>query len=191
MVHCALTPAVKIDDATYPGAAMNKTNNLRRATGSSIAAIGEPIVIRGRVLDEKCLPVSNARVEIWHADYQGLLRHPPTGDNQNADKNFLGSGIAETNNLGEYSFLTILPGRENATSAPFANIRVSKAGFPSLSTRVYFADMMANDKDLVLNAIIQEQQPLLMAETIREEDSKNRAYLFNIVLRGKAPYKKY
>ncbi|MCB2082325.1 MAG: hypothetical protein KDD76_06765, partial [Rickettsiales bacterium] len=108
ILDCALTPEVETVSITYPGTAkINRTNNLRRKTGSAWVAKGVPVLIKGRVLDERCVPVPHALVEIWQADSKGR-----TLDGKGThimDPFFQGSGAAYTNNVGEYSFLTVYP----------------------------------------------------------------------------------
>jgi protocatechuate 3,4-dioxygenase beta subunit len=74
------------------------------------AALGERIVVAGRLLDEDGRPVRHAMVELWQANAAGRYDHP--GDTHDAplDPNFSGQGRVFTNAEGWYRFQTIKPG---------------------------------------------------------------------------------
>lgn len=65
---------------------------------------GNRIEIKGKVFGSDCkTPVSNALVEIWHCN--------TLGEYDNKSKEFLHRASLLSNDKGEYSFLTILPGK--------------------------------------------------------------------------------
>lgn len=73
-------------------------------------AIGERIIMHGRVLDENARPVPGVLIEIWHANAGGRYRHKKDGYLAPLDPNFGGGGRTVTNADGAYEFLTIRPG---------------------------------------------------------------------------------
>ena len=73
-------------------------------------AIGERIIMHGRVLDETGRPVPGVLVEIWQANAGGRYRHKKDGYAAPLDPNFGGCGRTVTNAEGRYEFLTIRPG---------------------------------------------------------------------------------
>lgn len=79
-------------------------------TASSAAALGERLIIAGRISDQDGRPVSNTMVEIWQANATGRYDHP--GDRHDAplDPNFHGAGRVFTDAEGRYELLTIRPG---------------------------------------------------------------------------------
>jgi protocatechuate 3,4-dioxygenase beta subunit len=73
-------------------------------------ALGERIVVSGRVLDEDGRPVRNTLVEIWQANAAGRYLHRNDQHGAPLDPNFTGCGHAMTDNEGRYRFVTIRPG---------------------------------------------------------------------------------
>jgi protocatechuate 3,4-dioxygenase beta subunit len=73
-------------------------------------AIGERIIVHGRVLDEAARPVPGALVEIWQANAGGRYRHVKDNYLAPLDPNFGGCGRTITDHEGRYEFLTIRPG---------------------------------------------------------------------------------
>jgi protocatechuate 3,4-dioxygenase, beta subunit len=73
-------------------------------------ALGERIIVRGRVVDENDRPVPRTMIEIWQANAAGRYDHP--GDQHDAplDPNFHGSGRVFTDDDGWYQFTSIKPG---------------------------------------------------------------------------------
>ena len=79
----------------------------RRAGGE---AIGQRIIVTGRVLDEHGRPVPNTLVEVWQANAAGRYLHTTTSGPAPLDPNFLGIGRCLTDADGDYRFLTVRPG---------------------------------------------------------------------------------
>jgi protocatechuate 3,4-dioxygenase beta subunit len=73
-------------------------------------AIGQRIVVFGRVLDSDGRAVPNTLVEVWQANAAGRYRHD--GDRHPAplDPNFAGAGRCLTDDDGRYRFVTVKPG---------------------------------------------------------------------------------
>src|SRR4029434_1203265 len=51
-------------------------NDLTRSTHTNKEAMGERIIVVGRVLDEEERPVPNTLIEIWQANSAGRYHHP-------------------------------------------------------------------------------------------------------------------
>lgn len=109
------------------------------------AALGERIIVRGRVMDEDGRPVPHTMIEMWQANAAGRYRHP--GDQHDAplDPNFHGAGRVFTDAEGWYEFTTIKPGaypwRNHANAWRPSHIHYSLfgPGFGSrLITQMYF-----------------------------------------------------
>ena len=134
-------------------------------------ARGDVIEIHGRVVQEDGAPLDNLIVEIWHADAQGVFRHPADPRHAQADPGFFGWGRAATDKEGRYSFRTIRPGA-SAGRQPHVNFMVMFSGLLRiLKTTMFFEEGM----DPVLLAVPASRRNLLIA--------KNN-YEFNIRLRG-------
>ena len=74
------------------------------------SAIGQRIIVYGRVLDERGKGVSGALVEVWQANAGGRYRHKKETYLAPLDPNFGGCGRAITDEDGNYAFRTIKPG---------------------------------------------------------------------------------
>lgn len=183
------------------------TNNLLRYVGSAEFAKGTYIELFGRVLDNKCVPVSAALIEIWQLDNQGYdsnyystITNPGLVLNaQKADKNFVGSGSAITNNLGYYRFYTVIPGNNKKNRLPHINFLISHKDFIPLQTQLFFAK---NDTELKKDMIIRKytrnkiEREKIVAQKIGSQENiipgiKFISYKFDIVLSGENKYKTY
>jgi len=109
------------------------TNNLRRIVGSALTAPGTPILIRGRLLDSKCIPIANATIELWQADKNGHFVHT---DKLLHSGEFVGAGTASTDNMGRFQFLSVMPGSVKE-KMPHVNIRVRLSELDELETVAY------------------------------------------------------
>jgi len=106
------------------------SNNLLRTQGQPDLYCGEKIIIYGKVRDNQCQPVADAKVYLWQANCNG--KYPYTPLKNTAKKEFIetkhnstftGNGTATTNNKGEFVFITTYPGAVNH-QAPSVNIRI-------------------------------------------------------------------
>ncbi len=199
LVDCVRTPSIDVKKF-YPGMEnVAQTNNLRRATGIALVAKGEPIYLTGRVVDEDCLPVADAVVEIWHANSYGKYDHANDASDKLLDEHFVGSGNFRTNNLGQFYFLTIFPGTMDEESAPHVNFKVSHQGFETLTTRMYFSEQQANLTDPVLFKNKAYEQELTAKPQFEVRDGRfkteriegDMVYHFDITLTGKNQRKEY
>lgn len=178
---------------------IKKGNNLMRKPGSALRAGGNYIQINGIIVDENCLPIQGAVIEIWQTDANG--RYEWEYDTTNywelptpgKDNHFLFSGSAQTDNLGEFNILTIFPGSK-ADNAPYINIIVKRVGYDELHTRMYFADHPRNDTDKTILSMNKEEKISVIAPG-RNIDPKGvyegRVYYFPITMTGISTYKRF
>lgn len=162
------------------------SNNMRHFTGSLGRAAGTPLLIRGYVYDEKCVPIPNAVVELWHKNYSGAFNYDINYYKLH-DPNFTGSGTSNTNNLGEFVFYTIFPGTTSTNERPFMNFRVRHPDFPILETRFFFEDHK-HGSDSLLNRINLRKKHLLMAKRLPLKIETLEYEVF-MVLDGRNKYK--
>jgi protocatechuate 3,4-dioxygenase alpha subunit len=140
---------------------------------------GTHIVLTGRVLDGDGDPVSDALVEIWQADANGIYRHPADPRHADADPHFVGYGRSDTTDGGRFTFHTIKPGAMGPASAPHINVHIFARGMlVHAHTRIYFSDEATNAHDAVLQALPAARRATLLAQWA------NGAYCFDIVLQG-------
>ncbi|NEK17721.1 protocatechuate 3,4-dioxygenase subunit beta [Rhizobium leguminosarum] len=159
------------------------------------SAIGERIIVHGRVLDERARPVAGALVEFWQANAGGRYRHKKETYLAAIDPNFGGCGRAITDEDGRYHFRTVRPGAYpwpngiNDWRPAHIHFSIFGHGFAQrLITQMYFeGDPMIWKCPIVGTipdkaAIEQLIAPLDWGNTIPMD---SRAYKFDIVLRGR------
>ncbi|WP_192843491.1 protocatechuate 3,4-dioxygenase subunit beta [Aureimonas sp. N4] len=158
-------------------------------------AIGQRIVVYGRVLDENARPVPGALVEFWQANAGGRYRHKKESYLAAIDPNFGGCGRAVTDAEGRYSFRTVKPGAypwpNGVNDWRPAHIHFSVFGHAfaqRLITQMYFeGDPMIWQCPIVKTipdrAAIEQLVAALDRNATIPMDSL--AYKFDIVLRGR------
>ena len=140
-----------LSELTGPGPAISaiapEDADLTRNAGTGGEAIGQRIVVTGRVLDLYGRPIPRTLVEVWQANAAGRYIHRRDGWPGPLDPNFLGIGRCLTDDAGVYRFQTIRPGAYPWKNHPNAwrpaHIHFSLFG-PAwgarLITQMYFAD---------------------------------------------------
>lgn len=170
-------------------------NDLINNFGGGGPALGERILLHGRVVDEFGRPVRGALIEIWQANAAGRYRHVRDGYLAPLDPNFGGCGRTLTDSDGRYGFLTIKPGpypwRNNGSDWRAAHIHVSifgEAFAQRLVTQLYFE----GDPLIALCPIVATiPDPRAIDRLIARLDMGEMApfdrlaYRFDIVLRGR------
>ncbi len=166
---------------------------------SGSSAIGERILVHGKVLDENGRPVPNCLIEVWQANAGGRYRHKNDQYLAPLDPNFGGCGRCMSDREGNYSFKTIKPGPYpwpnggNDWRPAHIHFSLFGSGFAQrLITQMYFEGDPHIKICPIVHAIADERAVdqltarLDMAATIPMD---MRAYRFDIVLRGrKATY---
>jgi protocatechuate 3,4-dioxygenase, beta subunit len=109
------------------------------------AALGERIIVHGRITDEDGRPVPRTIVEIWQANASGRYQHPADQHDAPIDPNFRGEGRVYTDDDGWYRFTTIKPGaypwrnHDNAWRPNHIHFSFFGTGFAQrLITQMYF-----------------------------------------------------
>ena len=159
------------------------------------SAIGERIVVHGRVLDEDDRGVPNVLIEVWQANAGGRYRHKKDGYLAPLDPNFGGCGRVITDADGRYQFLTVRPGPYPWPNGPndwrpaHIHFSVFGSGFGQrLITQMYF-----EGDPLIWRCPIVGTIPSRAAveQLIAGLDMRNAApmdslcYRFDLVLRGR------
>lgn len=132
---------------------------------------GEPIVIRGRVLDGDGKPVNDALIEVWQANAEGKYADPADTQEKPLTPGFLGFGRSPTDDEGVFHFTTIKPGPvsapDGALQAPHMVVVVFMRGLlRHLVTRLYFPGEPANEADPVLRLVPLERRGTLIARPV-------------------------
>lgn len=193
ILNCPITPAM-YSDTKVPQ--IYKTNDLRRRSGYATTAKGFFIKITGAVVDRNCVPVCNATVQIWHPDSQGMNKNPAVKGYLNdsmmyskqdsrfekiyhtssSDENFTGSGSTVTDNLGRFTFFSVMPGSTDGKK-PSVMFRVLHHDFNELTTVMYFPDN-------------QGVSSVLRAEKV-QSSSEEVTFFYKITLDGENKFLKY
>ena len=157
-------------------------------------ALGERLLVHGRVLDEDGKPVRGALVEVWQANAAGRYRHKVDNHNAPLDPNFSGAGRMITDTEGRYSFKTIKPGaypwgnHPNAWRPAHIHFSLFGAGILSrLVTQMYFPGDPLQRLDPIFNSIPDADARQRLVSRLDMEWSQPDyalAYAFDIVLRG-------
>ena len=158
-------------------------------------AIGQRIIVHGRVLDQNGRGVPGALLEFWQANAGGRYRHKKEGYLAPLDPNFGGCGRTVTDENGGFSLRTVKPGAYpwpngvNDWRPAHIHFSVFGQGFAQrLITQMYFeGDPLIWKCPIVQSipsraAVEQLIEPLDMDNTVPMDA---RAYKFDIVLRGR------
>ena len=158
-------------------------------------AIGERIIVHGRVLDGGGRGVGNTLVECWQANAGGRYRHVNDRYLAPVDPNFGGCGRMLTDETGYYRFRTVKPGAYpfrnfvNSWRPAHIHFSVFGTGFAQrLITQMYFEGDPLIPHDAIAHtipdkaAIARLVAPLDMNAAVPLDCL---AYRFDIVLRGR------
>jgi len=171
-----LTPSQTVGPFFATALTASDNNTFVSPVNNEVSGVGQEINLRGRVLDGKGDPVSDALIEIWQADSQGNL----------TSTDFLGFARSDTSSNSEnsYFFNTIKPGAVNESDAPHISVIVTMRGLLThVYTRLYFSDELeANRQDLVLNQLPENRRATLIAQ--RTENKFVPSYHFDIHMQG-------
>jgi protocatechuate 3,4-dioxygenase beta subunit len=163
--------------------------------GETGPALGERIVVSGRVLDEDGRPVAGTLVEVWQANSAGRYVHAIDQHDAPLDPNFTGAGRVRTDAEGRYLLLTIRPGaypwrnHHNAWRPSHIHFSVFGPAFATrLVTQMYFPGDPLLPQDPIFNCTADEhaRQRLISAfdwaTTVPEHAL---GFRFDIVLAGR------
>ncbi len=170
----------------------SKSNNLAKKVGSFYRAFGEVIFVQGTVSDSFGLPISGAIIEIWQTNSAGKYHSLLDKNNEFVDKYFNMSGRTTTDNLGNYSFITIMPGA-NPGRAPHINMNIFHPKFGKLETEMYFEKHPFNDSDYQYLSYNYDDRTALTATVVHSEITNTKSIkicTFNIVMKGIHQYKR-
>jgi protocatechuate 3,4-dioxygenase beta subunit len=187
-----------LSESTGPGPVWSELSaedaDLTTNAGTGSPALGERIIVTGRVLDQSGAPVPGTLMELWQANASGRYAHwRETDFPAPLDPNFLGVGQCKTDSDGVYRFTTIKPGPYPWVNHPKAwrpsHIHVSLLG-PALATRLvtqmYFEGDPLLSRDPISLAVPEHARERMIARFDLETTVENWAvgYRWDIVLRG-------
>ncbi len=158
-------------------------------------AIGQRIIVYGRVLDETGRGVPDCLIEVWQANAGGRYRHGKETYDAPLDPNFGGCGRMITGPDGSYRFRTVKPGpypwpnRVNDWRPAHIHFSLFGHAFAQrLITQMYFeGDPLIALCPIVNTIPSSEAVDTLVAalDMANTQPMDARAYKFDIVLRGR------
>ena len=158
-------------------------------------ALGQRILVRGRVLDEDGRAVPRTMIELWQANAAGRYQHP--GDQHDAplDPNFHGEGRVFADGEGRYEFTTIKPGaypwrnHSNAWRPNHIHYSLFGPGFATrLVTQMYFPGDPLLTLDPIFLSIPDEAARMRLVSQFDIGITRPEwalGYRFDLVLRGR------
>jgi protocatechuate 3,4-dioxygenase beta subunit len=173
-----------------PGDADLTTN-----AGTGSPALGERIIVSGRVLEQDGRPVPHTLIEVWQCNAAGRYNHVSDAHDAPLDPNFLGAGRMLTDAEGRYQLVTIRPGaypwRNHYNAWRPAHIHFSLFG-PAYATRLVTQMYFPGDPLLELDGIFMSiPEPAARQRLVAHFDHRLSrphvalGYRFDIVLRGR------
>jgi len=159
-------------------------------------ALGERIVVTGRVLDEEGRAIPSSLIEIWQANAAGRYAHERDQHQAPLDPHFSGIGKVMTDVNGAYRFMTVKPGaypwrnHHNAWRPQHIHFSLFGLSFATrLITQMYFPGDPLLALDPIFNSIPDPAaRERLVASFDIEVTIPERAlgYRFDFVLRGRS-----
>ncbi|MBZ9864461.1 protocatechuate 3,4-dioxygenase subunit beta [Mesorhizobium sp. CA15] len=159
------------------------------------SALGERIIVHGRVLDERGKGVPGVLLEFWQANAGGRYRHKKDAYLAPLDPNFGGCGRTITGEDGSYAFRTVRPGPYPWPNGPNdwrpAHIHFSVFGHgfaQRLITQMYFEGDPLIWRCPIVGGISNREaiEALIAALDMQSTIPMDAlAYKFDIVLRGR------
>jgi protocatechuate 3,4-dioxygenase, beta subunit len=186
-----------VSEVTGPGPAVSVTvredADLTSNAGTGLEAIGERIIVTGRLLNDDGEPIRRGLVEVWQANAAGRYLHKRDTHGAPLDPNFTGIGRCLTDANGVYRFVTIRPGaypwgnHDNAWRPPHIHFSVLGSTLASrLVTQMYFPGDPLLDLDPIFNSVPADGQERLIARYAHDVTAPEWAlgYSFDIVVGG-------
>ncbi|HTZ42232.1 MAG TPA: protocatechuate 3,4-dioxygenase subunit beta [Jatrophihabitans sp.] len=159
-------------------------------------AVGQRIVVHGRVLDSGGRPVPDTLIEIWQANAGGRYRHVADQWPAALDPHFNGLGRVATDAEGRYRFTTIKPGaypwgnHRNAWRPAHIHLSLFGRAFTQrLVTQLYFPDDPLFGQDPIFNSVpdpAARQRMVCAYDHDATVEQWGLGFRFDVVLRGPA-----
>lgn len=181
------TSAPRFTPAAYPAHADMSRHNGR-------AAMGERIILAGRITDEDGRPQPGVMLEVWQANAAGRYHHARDQHDAPLDPNFSGQARVFTDAEGNWSLTTIRPGaypwrnHHNAWRPVHVHFGLHGAGFAQrLITQMYFPGDPLLELDPIYQGVPAGARERLVAKFDLDVTKPEYAlgYRFDMVLRGR------
>ncbi|MDK1288674.1 protocatechuate 3,4-dioxygenase [Pseudoalteromonas umbrosa] len=178
----AITPK-EMEGPYYPITPQkDKDADLTQVAGKKGKAKGTIIDIFGQVFDDQGNTIEDVTIDLWQANSFGKYHHPHDNSDAPIDAHFQAWAIIQTKAKGHFRFKTVFPGAYPLNAAqqrtPHIHLKISKRGYHSLLTQMYFPDHPLNQKDGLFRRKTPEEQALMTAKTTEITNQ----YRYDIVL---------
>jgi protocatechuate 3,4-dioxygenase beta subunit len=157
--------------------------------GQTGTAVGDVILVRGRVLNTEGRVLPGAKLDLWQANHFGRYTHPDDENTAPLDPNFEGWSLLTASDNGSYGLKTILPGAYplfffgmDGWRCRHIHFKVSHPGYQELTTQMYFAGDPWIEHDEEIAKAPESEQHLLIANSIIDEESGLPLYRFDVTL---------
>jgi protocatechuate 3,4-dioxygenase, beta subunit len=171
----------------------NNENDLTHFDGGE--ALGERIIVTGRVLDEDSRAIPHTVIEIWQANAAGRYAHTTDQHEAPLDPHFAGIGRVITDEQGAYRFMTVKPGaypwrnHHNAWRPNHIHFSLFGPSFATrLTTQMYFPGDPLLTLDPIFNSVSDSSARERLIATFDIEVTIPEyalGYRFDFVLRGR------
>lgn len=185
-------PYPEIKDSNLVPIEFNTTNNLARSPDSAFyQAEGQKIVVYGRLMDVDCVPINDGKIYIWQNNKDGYVQYKTkkTHHAKWIDPNFVGTGITNSDNLGRFNFITIMPGSVSKTTRHI-NIKVEHPQLKTFYSKIYFPKPEETKIHDNIHRKVNINQISAVPGKINEQGLVTE-YFIDITLHQKVPYKEY
>jgi len=179
----SLTPR-EVEGPFYPITPQkDKDADLTIVEGKNGVAKGTIIDIVGQVFDQNGNTVEGATIDWWQANSFGKYHHPHDNSEAPIDEHFQAWAILQSGKDGHFKLRTVMPGAYPFGAVqqrtPHIHLKVSKLGFESLLTQMYFPNQPLNEKDGLFKRKSKQEQALMTAKSV---DGKDNFYRYDIVI---------
>ena len=148
---------------------------------------GQPIILKGRILDKYGNLANGVLLEFWQANSNGVYRNPNSDNNELLDPYFFGFSRIRTGD-GRFKLKTIKPGpwkNNTIKRAPNITLTIFSDGLNRLVTQIFFDDEESNESDVLLMSLKnKELSQRLIAKYQGNNEDGTKIYEIDIILSG-------
>ena len=182
-VHAQMHTPTEVEGPFYPITPQKDQDaDLTQVVGKSGVAKGVIIEVYGQVLDTDLNPVEEVTIDLWQANSFGKYHHPHDTNPAPIDEHFQAWAILQSGREGRYRFRTVIPGAypvsHSHTRTPHIHFKISKKGYDSLLTQMYFPDHALNEQDGLFRRKSVPERAMMTAKA----SEKNDHYQYDIII---------
>jgi protocatechuate 3,4-dioxygenase beta subunit len=173
-----------LDD--YEPLEFNLTNNLITSSKVSEDSLQVPkILIFGKLVDQNCMPVANAKIYAWQVGINGKYPYKPLRTSSvskslfKEDSLFLGNATTITDNNGSFVLVATYPKKSKNPTTHGVNVRAEHKGLKTVQTRFEFLPLY------------KEVRSIQHSSFYKSDIEDLKAYNLKIVMPGKVRFLEY